>query len=152
MQSRAFCKELEVLIVLELKKLESIIQSQGLLPLFLVRDELSLESIQQCHMASIISMSKKVISFLWSHWFTHSEGQAKVCHVLPCTETCAITELLLFKTWDSGTTCSEVTCREGFSDLKCVSRQKREVALMSVCGTVIHAGGTDTGLTVGLLV
>lgn len=64
MQSRAFCKELEVLIVLELKKLESIIQSQGLLPLFLVRDELSLESIQQCHMASIISMSKKVISFL----------------------------------------------------------------------------------------
>lgn len=58
--------------------------------------------------------------------------------------------LLPFKPWDSGTTCSEVTCREDFPGLKCISRKKREVAAMSVSGTVIHAGGTDIGLTVGL--
>lgn len=88
---RAFYKVLEALIVLELKKLESIILSQGPLPLILVKDGLSWEPVQQCHIALTISMFQKVISSLWSHWFTENEGQGKVCHVLPWTWTCAIT-------------------------------------------------------------
>lgn len=55
---------LEVLILLELKKLESTIQSQGVLPLVLVKDGLSWEFIQQCPMALTTTMFKQVVSFL----------------------------------------------------------------------------------------